>query len=106
MTAYYATGGTIQVQPVKFESPAETILFVSGTEACRHFNKAKGTIFGAIRTAESRPTYRWNGYTITKISLEEYTRHTQDTCSDSCPHDSDFLTKVIVSVDGTETSQD
>lgn len=59
-------------QPVKFENDDHTIYFYSISEACRHFERCLGTIWGAIENSKYIENYKYKGYKITCLTEKEY----------------------------------
>lgn len=70
---YYAEGGRQKRQPLEFENETEVVWVCSMFEATRYFNCAIGTICGAVQAiCDEKTQKKWRGYTIKKISQEEY----------------------------------
>ena len=42
------------------------------TSACQHFEKALGTVWGAIKNSDRNENYKWNGYKITRLTREQF----------------------------------
>jgi hypothetical protein len=60
--------------PLRFSKPGKTLYFTSLTAACKHFKKARGTIFGAIQNCIDYPHRQrgWCGWKVERISEEAY----------------------------------
>ena len=70
------TGSRANIQPVKFESAEETLVFHSYGDACKHFGKAMGTIWSLPINCIAKPNYKWQGkWRVTAISKQEYVEY-------------------------------
>ena len=58
--------------PLRFTRPGKTLYFSSLSKACKHFKKARGTIFGAIVNCLDYPQRGWCGWRVERISEEDY----------------------------------
>jgi hypothetical protein len=81
--SYFNTHHKRKIRPLKFENNDSVILFSSINQACIHFGKAKGTIFGAYRTSLAKDNYKWNGYRITEATDDEILAIESSTSSSS-----------------------
>lgn len=70
---HFVNGGSVKEKNIylKFENDTSIILFGSLMKACEHFQKAKGTMFGAYRKSLIKENYKWNTYKITRATPEE-----------------------------------
>ena len=68
------TNITSMVQPLKFHhlETGNILYFESMSSACDYFDRALGTIYGAVINCAEKPKYKWNGYRVARMSVDEY----------------------------------
>lgn len=64
--------GRLPPQPMMLENNTEVLFLASIAAARKHFGKAIGTICSAIALSKEKPNYKWNGWRITPITIEQY----------------------------------
>jgi hypothetical protein len=63
---------------LKFENDEEIGYFPSIRAACKHFDKAIGTLWGVVKMLEEKGSYTWRGYAVTILTKEQFEAQTQE----------------------------
>ena len=61
---------------LKFESDTEICYFPSIRQACIHFSKCLGNLWGIVKMAEERGSYKYKNYIVTILTQQQYEEET------------------------------